>query len=64
MKVLHNEKWMEFYPIIRPVVGIEKLDTRPLEDLDDIVYGKAIYGIVAHQPVWIYLTVDKKNIKN
>ncbi len=62
MKVLHNGKWLEFCPIIRPIVGIEQLDKRPFEDLEEEVYGKAIYAIVGYQPVWIYLTVKKKDI--
>ncbi len=63
MKVFHKDKWIEFYPIIRPVIGVEKLDNRPLEELEDEVFGKGIFALVAHQPVWIYLTVKKKDIR-
>ena len=63
MKVFHKDKWIEFYPIIRPVVGAEKLDNRPIEELEDKVFGKGIFGYAGYQPIWIYLTVDKKDIR-
>ncbi len=63
MKVFYSNEWREFYPIRRPVVGKEELDTRPYESLDDEVFGKLIMAIVGYQPVWMYKTVKKSEIR-
>lgn len=63
MKILYEDKWVDFYPIVRPILYREELDQRPYEELEDEVYGKFIVGMVGYIPAWMYRTVKKTDIQ-
>lgn len=63
MQILYEGKWVDFYPIVRPVVYREELDKRPLEELDEEVYGKFVMGMMGYVPAWMYKTVKKSEIR-
>lgn len=64
MKILYENKWVEFYPIVRPIYYKEQLDNRLYEELEDEVYGKFVAGMVGYIPAWMYKTVKKTDIKD
>ena len=56
-------KWVRFFPLQIPVIIVEELDNRPLEELPDMVYGKMCIGVCGHNPVWMYHTLPKTNVR-
>ena len=62
LEILYKNKWCEFQPIQLDYM-IEAIDKRLLEELPDKVYGKICIGVCGYKPIWIYKTVDKKNVR-
>ena len=54
-----NDEWIEFYPIDI----MDSLDKRSLDDLPNEITGKYISGVVGYNPVWSYITVNKKMLR-
>jgi hypothetical protein len=63
LQCLYDKQWKPFYPLKTPIVYEEETDTRQLSELPDRVYGKLIGGMAGYQPWYIYLTVDKKDVR-
>ena len=62
LEILYKNKWCEFQPIQLDYM-IEAIDKRLLEELPDKVYGKICIGVCGYKPIWMYKTVDKKNVR-
>lgn len=62
LEILYKDKWREFQPIKLDYM-IEEIDKRSLEELPDKVYGRICIGICGYNPMWMYNTVEKINIR-
>lgn len=58
------KKWCAFYPLKKSIFFEEEDDRNPDEILlQEKIYGKACVGSCGFQPVWIYNTWDKKDVR-
>ena len=62
LETLYNNKWCSFYPLSSVVYG-DEYDDRTLSELPEKIYGKLIGGVCGYQPWWVYLKVDKKDVR-
>jgi len=58
-----DTKWTQFHVIKTLIPCEEILDTRPLAELEDKVYGKYAGGVAGYNVWWVYETVDKKQLR-
>ena len=52
---------VEFYPLSMPNVD-DEIDKRPLDELPDVLFGKVMIGVAGYNPIWKYITINKKEI--
>jgi hypothetical protein len=58
-----DKVWTQFHVILeRDHFGGYIYDTRPLAELDNMVYGRYIGGVAGYTPWWIYDTVPKSRL--
>ena len=62
LQAFYNNKWCSFYPLSSVVYG-EEFDDRKLEELPNTIYGKLVSGVCGYEPVWVYLKVEKNNVR-
>ena len=52
---------VEFYPLSMPNVD-DEIDKRCLNELPDVLFGKVMMGVAGYNPIWKYITINKKEI--
>ena len=55
-----NYRWTQFYPVN---VNTNEIYEQKIEELPNEVMGKYIGGIVGYTPVWYFITLDKRNLR-
>jgi hypothetical protein len=55
--------WKKFYPIKELCMDLEIFDSRPLSEMEDMMYGKYVSGTSGYNPTWTYLTVEKSKLR-
>ena len=51
----------EFFPLSMPNVN-DELDSRPLAELPETLFGKVIIGVAGYNPIWKYITIAKQDL--
>ena len=60
---INREGWRVFFPVYEQCDEDVIIDTRPFQDLDQIVYGMYCVGIQGDKDCWVYESVEKTELR-
>jgi hypothetical protein len=63
LEAFDRGEWKTFFPLNFSYLDQDNYNNTSFENLPNEIYGKLLNGVCGYNPVWTYLTVNKKNVR-